>query len=179
MARTICKMMAGKICLSTAALAEILKVDPRTIQEWGERGCPKAARGWWPVSDVLVWRGVIGSGGLNTEEDVEKQSWNQKKVEFEARFKEQKANEAEFKNEILRGEYLRKEDVTAELQRFFVVLKRSMLGYSRRIATDLSAYVDPITARRIEKSVTELTLDALEQISIDGVYKPRKKKTST
>ena len=46
-----------------------------------------------------------------------------------------------------------------------------------RIATGVSPCVDTITARRIEKMVTELTTDALEQISIDGVYKAPKKKT--
>ena len=104
-----------------------------------------------------------------------------KKLKWEAELKKLQAEAAELKNEIARGEYVEKDEITAELQRFFVVLKRSMLGYSRRIAVEISPYVEPLVARRIEKMVQELTLDALEQISIDGVYEPsaKKKKTTT
>jgi hypothetical protein len=54
-----------------------------------------------------------------------------------------------------------------------------MLGYSRRIAVEVSPYVEPIIARRIEKMVQELTTDALEQISINDVYQsPAKRKAA-
>ena len=102
-----------------------------------------------------------------------------KKLKWEAELKKLKAEEAEFKNAIIKGEYISKDEITAELQRFFVVLKRSMLGYSRRIAVEVSPYVEPMIARRIEKMVQELTLDALEQISIDGIYEPPKKKKAS
>jgi len=102
-----------------------------------------------------------------------------KKMYWEAELKQAKVEEAKLKNAIARGEYIPKDDITAELQRFFIVLKRSMLGYSRRIATEVSPYVEPLIARRVEKMITELTLDALEQISNDGNYQPpAKKKTS-
>lgn len=121
----------------------------------------------------------MASDGVKTEEGAEELSFTLKKLKYEAELKKQKAEEAAFENAIARGEYVRKEDITTELQRFFVVLKRSMLGYSRRIATELVGFVDSVTARRIEKMITELTLDALEQLSIDGVYKPPKKKRNT
>lgn len=176
MAKQFAKMINGKICLTTAALTETLGITQQSLSLWEQNGCPKEVRGWWSLKDVLTWKGLITPGGLNTEDGVEKVSWNQKKLEAEAKLKEEKAKEAEFKNSINQGEYIRKEEVTAELQRFFVVLKRSMMGYSRRIATELSSFVDSVTARRIEKMITELTTDALEQISIDGVYTPSKKK---
>ncbi|QNU68699.1 hypothetical protein EHE19_001530 [Ruminiclostridium herbifermentans] len=99
-----------------------------------------------------------------------------KKLKYEMDLKREQAEKAEFANAVIRGEYIRKEDVTAELQRFFVILKRSMFGFSRKIANELSGIVDSIEARRIEKMITELTSDALEQLSIDGVYTATKKK---
>lgn len=177
MARPFAKMINGKIFMTTAAITEILGITQQTLSLWKSQGCPQEARGWWSIRDVLIWKGLLTASGPRTEDEAERISWAQKKIEAEAKLKEQKAEEAEFKNAIIRGEYIRKDEVTAELQRFFVVLKRSMLGYSRRIATELAAYVDSVTARRIEKMITELTYDALEQLSIDGVYKapPRKK----
>jgi len=176
MAKPFAKMINGKICMTTAALTEILGITQQALSLWKSQGCPQEMRGWWSIRDVLMWKGLLTTSGVKTEDEAAKMSWAQKKLEAEARLKEQKAEEAEFKNAISRGEYIQKDDVTAELQRFFVVLKRSMLGYSRRIATELAAFVDVVTARRIEKMITELTLDALEQISIDGVYKPPRKK---
>jgi len=177
MAKQFAKMINGKICLTTTAMTDVLGITQQALSLWKSQGCPQEMRGWWSIRDVLTWKGLLTNSGLQTEENAEKTSWTQKKLEAEAKLKEQKAAEAEFKNAIIRGDYIRKEEITAELQRFFVVLKRSMLGYSRRIATELAAYVDTVTARRIEKMITELTFDALEQLSIDGVYKaPARKK---
>lgn len=176
--RQIAKFINGKVCLSTNAMTEALNISQQTLSWWESQGCPKEARGWWSIKDVLTWKGLLTPSSMKSEDQVKEANLNQKKLAAEAKLKEQKAEEAEFKNAIARGEYINKDEATAELKRLFVILKRSMLGYSRRIATDISPYVDSVTARRIEKMVTELTLDALEQISIDGVYQaPRRKKT--
>lgn len=172
------KEIDGNLCISTTELCEKLGIARKTLTEWENKGCPKACRGWWPLWDILKWRGMVGNG-VKSEDDVEEISLQVKKLKYEAELKKQKAEEAAFDNAIARGEYLKKDDITAELQRFFIVLKRSMLGISRKIATELSGIVDSATARRIEKMVTELTLDALEQLSIDGVYTATKKKTKT
>lgn len=172
------RWLDGKFCVTTAELCAQFGVNRKTIADWGNKGCPRAARGWWLLWDVLRWRGLIGASGAKTEAQADESSLAIKKLKYEAELKKQKAEEATFDNAIARGEYIRKEEITAELKRFFVVMKRSMLGYSRRIATEVSPYVDAITARRIEKMVTELTIDALEQISIDGVYKAPKKKAA-
>lgn len=165
-----------KICLSTSAMCEVFGINKSTLKRWKDDGCPKASRGWWPLADVLRWRGLVSAEGIKTQDDVEKLSLKEQKLYYETKYKQAQSEAAEFKNAIQKGEYIPKDDIIAELQRFFVVLKRSMLNYSRRIATELSGYVDPVAARRIEKMITELTYDALEQISIDGVYKPSKKK---
>lgn len=175
-AKQLAKVINGKVCLSTAAMTETLCISQQTLSFWESNGCPKEARGWWSIKDVLEWKGVLSALGIKSEEGTEKISWNQKKLEAEAKLKTEKAKEAEFKNAINEGEFIRKADVSNELQKFFTVLKRSMLGYSRRIATELSGYVDSVTSRRIEKMITELTMDVLEQLSIDGVYKATKKK---
>lgn len=170
------KYVNGKPCMTTTALSDVLGITQQTLSLWESQGCPKEVRGWWSLKDVLTWKGLITPSGVKSEEQVKEISMISKKLAAETKFKEQKADEAEFKNDIARGEYILKEEVTAELQRFFIILKRSMMGYSRRIATELSAFVDPSEARRMEKMISELTVDALEQISIDGIYKPKKKR---
>ena len=170
------KTINDTFCVTTRELCAQLDINRKTLTDWEGKGCPKAARGWWPLWDVLRWKGVIGGGKIVDEAEAEELSMAMKKLKYEAELKKQKAEEATMENAITRGEYIPKDEITATLKRFFVVLKRSMLGYSRRIATEVSPYVDAITARRIEKMITELTTDALEQIAIDGVYKAPKKK---
>ena len=48
-----------------------------------------------------------------------------------------------------------------------------MLGFSRKIAADLSHLVEETEARRIGKLVSETTASVLEQLSIDGVYEAK------
>lgn len=172
----IAKMINGKVCLKTAAICDILGITHQAMSQWEDQGCPKASRGWWSIKDVLAWRGMVSPSGLNTAEEVEKISLAQQKLEAEVLLKKNKAEESEFKNAVVRGEYIKKTDITSELQRFFVTLKMSMSGFSRMIATELSAYVDVLTARKIEKMISEVTMDALEQISINGVYEASKNK---
>lgn len=175
--KQLAKIINGKVCLTTAAMTETLGISQQTLSFWEGQGCPKEARGWWSIKDVLMWKGVLSALGVRSEDENEKVNWNKKKLEAEARYKQQKVKEAEIKNAVSEGELISKSDVASELQRFFIVLKRSMLGYSRKIATELSGIVDSIEARRIEKMITELTMDALEQLSIDGVYKAPQKKS--
>lgn len=169
------KEIDGKICVTTDELCTQLSVSRKTLSEWEEKGCPKAARGWWPVWELLKWRGLI-DGGIKAEEELEDMSLTKQKLYWEAEYKMQKSKEAAFENAVAKGEYVSKEIVTSELQRFLIVLKRSMLAISRKIANELGSYVDSVTARRIEKMVTELTLDALGQLYVDGVYTATKKK---
>jgi phage terminase Nu1 subunit (DNA packaging protein) len=158
---------------TTKTLAEILGISERRVNQIANEGIvfKREDDGKYniPVCVRNYYRDKYMSEGSDEA----------KKLKWEAELKKLKAEEAEFKNAIIKGEYISKDEITAELQRFFVVLKRSMLGYSRRIAVEVSPYVEPMIARRIEKMVQELTLDALEQISIDGIYEPPKKKKAS
>jgi phage terminase Nu1 subunit (DNA packaging protein) len=159
------KIIDGNLCLTSTALYTFLGIDESTLVRWGKKGCPKVSRGWWNLKSVLEWRGV-----LNTDGDVEDQGPGQQKMHFEAKLKEAQVEAIQLKNDIAKGEYIPKEDIVSELQRYFISLKHSMLGYSRKIAIELSAYVDSVQARRIEKDINELTKNALMQLSINGVY---------
>lgn len=173
------KVCDGKILISTQELCDKLSISRKTLSEWDKKGCPKSNRGWWPLWEVLQWRGILNGKDSEgaTMEGSDQYSLNIKKLKYEAEYKKQKAEEAAYENAITRGDYVLKEDISNELKRFFVVLKRSMLGYSRRIVNEIGVYVDSITARRIENMLNELTIDALEQISINGVYNNDKKKS--
>jgi len=53
------KIIDGKVCITNQALYEMLDINESTLIRWGQKGCPKIAYGWWNISDVLKWRGLM------------------------------------------------------------------------------------------------------------------------
>jgi phage terminase Nu1 subunit (DNA packaging protein) len=43
------------VTISTTQLAEVFGVTDRAVRLWVEKGCPKAGRGKWNLSEVLPW----------------------------------------------------------------------------------------------------------------------------
>jgi len=170
------KIINDKICFTTATLCEILNVKRTTLKRWADDGCPKESVGWWPIAEVLRWKGLVGADGVNSGEKREKMGYNQQKLFFEMKYKEAQAENMSFKNEIDKGVYIRRDEVTAELSRFFITLKRSIGGLSRKLANEISCFVDPTSSRRIEKQLEEVLREALYQLSVDGVYEAPKEK---
>lgn len=166
------KIIAEKICVSTSALYDILAIDESTLVRWGQKGCPKVKRGWWSIKDVLDWR----SANFEKDKTPEKMNFSEKKVYYEGKLKEAQLEAVALKNQISKGEYIAKDEIVTELQRFLTILKKSMTGYSKKIATELSHLVDTTEARRMEHLIQETTTNVLEQLSIDGVYEATKGK---
>ncbi|KUK52544.1 MAG: hypothetical protein XD78_1903 [Desulfotomaculum sp. 46_296] len=164
----------GKICFTTTAMCEALNVSRETLSVWESKGCPKTARGWWPLWDILRWRGLIPLAG--NQEGQAEEPLAVKRLRYDASLKEAKVEEITFKNEATQKMYVSKEEATAEIRRFYPVLKKSVLTFCRRIVAEVEPYVDRAVVKRVEKIITELTLDALGQISVPGVFTAPKRK---
>lgn len=161
------------IVVSTKVLCEILEVSDRALTDWKRQGLTQYSRGWWDLKHVLKWRGEIYNANSEVTKSINLQ---QKKLEAEVAFKEAQSELTRLKTDIANGKYIEKELVEAELSRFFIVFKKSAMSLSRKLAAEIGPYVEPIEARRIEKELTETINDALEQMSVDGVYHAKKKK---
>ena len=95
----------GKTCVSTAFLAEIFGVTNKTLSEWEKKGCPKIQRGYWCPADVLKWR---DSTAHETKEDPDTLPPAQRKLHWDAECKKAQTEAQQFKNAVLRGDYLDK-----------------------------------------------------------------------
>lgn len=175
------KMIDEKICFSTAALSQLFNLDPRTIQAWGTKGCPKADRGWWALRDVMEWKGYIGANGAHDPKKVDEMKLYEQKLHFDTQLKKAQMEALQLKNDINLGVYLLRSEAAEDVSRFLGVLKRSLTGLSRKISIEIGNYVDPLTARKVEHLLGEEITNALEQMSVDGVYdsKAKKKKSKT
>lgn len=167
------KRVDGSVIISTKELCELLEISDRTLTNWKRSGLTQHSRGWWDLKHVLKWRGDIYNGDTEASKSINLQ---QKKLEAEVAFKEAQSELTRLKTDIANGKYIDKELVEAELSRFFVVFKKSAMALPRKLASQIGSYVEPLEARRIEKNLSELINDALNQMSVDGVYSAKKTK---
>ncbi|KAB8126918.1 terminase small subunit [Gracilibacillus oryzae] len=167
------KVLDNEVVVSTKALCDLLEISDRTLTDWKRQGLTQHSRGWWDLKKVLKWRGLISHSDSEVDKSINLQK---KKLEAEIAFKEAQSDLSRLKADIAEGKYLEKEIVELELSRFFAVFKKSSMALSRKLAGEVSSYVDPLEARRIEKSLSEIINNALEQMSVDGVYYAKKKK---
>ena len=106
------KIIDGIMCASTSEMCEKIGIDRKTLNEWSSKGCPKAARGWWPIFEVLAWRGILNKkGDSDGMAGNDEYSINLKKLKLDTELKKEKVENAKFKNELDRGEYVKKSDV--------------------------------------------------------------------
>jgi len=166
------KEIGEEVCLNTETMARIFSVSSDTISNWEKKGCPKEARGWWSIRKVIKWK----LEGVEEKANGGEKSAIAIKTDFEAKLKEAKFIEQDMKNKVTKGEYIAKDKVIQELQEFFLVFKKSCTVLSRTVALEMMSYVGTKEARHIEMLVKDILEDALEQMSVDGVYGQHKKK---
>jgi len=168
------KIIDNKLYVNTPELCAILGITQQALSLWEKQGCPKEMRGWWCIADVLRWRGNLLMVDIESDEDIDKLTLKEQKMFFEIRLKQTQIENQDFKNAIAKGDYLLKTDVVSDLQKGLIVLKRSFLALGRKIATDLSGKLDSIECRKVESRINDIVYDGLDQISINGVYDPKK-----
>lgn len=168
------KIVDDALCINTFGLCEVLNVHRNTLAQWVKAGMPKRSNGWFVLRDAIAW--VMENRGVKrrSNESGEGMTLAQQKLYYEAELKKQQAESAELKNAISRGEYIRREEVVSELQRFLVALRRSMQGFSRKIAMEVAPYVEPEMVRVIEQQIADTTNAVLLQLSVRGVYDAKK-----
>ncbi len=164
------QIIDNKVCLSSGELMSVLNISKQSLSVWRSKGCPQQCRGWWAIEDVLKWRGLTSEAGLKTEEQIEEMGLAQQKAHWEIKYKQLQSESLELKNAISRGDYIEKTEIVQELSRCLVVLKKSFQGMARRIGANLSGKLDTPSVRVIEDDIKHLINEALEQISITGVY---------
>lgn len=164
------KEINGKICISSKGVQTVLGIHRNTLRNYTLAGLEKVQTGWFELTAVIDFMAKKEGATANDGEE----SLAQMKLRYEALLKKEQAEAATLKNEVERGEYIRRTEAVGDLQRFFVTLRRSMTGFSRKIATEVAPYVTPEQARQIEQSITDIVHGVLLQMSVRGVYDAKK-----
>ncbi|EPY07431.1 hypothetical protein PAALTS15_09910 [Paenibacillus alvei TS-15] len=164
------KVINDKVCISSKGIQTVLGIHRNTLQNYVKQGLERVQTGWFELTAVIDF--MAEKKGADSEDGEE--SLAQMKLRYEALLKKEQAEAATLKNEVERGEFIRRDDAVADMQRFFVTLRRSMAGFSRKIANEIAPYVAPEQARQIEQNITDVTHGVLLQMSVRGVYDAKK-----
>lgn len=160
------KEYEGVICISSSGVQEVLGIHRNTLMSYRKRGLKVRQSGWYAIIDLIEFV-KEKDGAASTGEG---ESFAQMKLRYEAELKKQQTEKIKLKNEIDKGEYIRKDEVILELSRHFVALRRSIEALARSVTLEISHYVGPDEARKIEANIKDVCLDALGKLAIRGVY---------
>lgn len=160
------------VIMSSELTAKYFGVSQQTLSNWVRAGCPRYKYGFYDLKEVSEYRFKVAGPmkAPESERDLESLPVQQQKLFYEQRLKAAQAEAAEYKNEIANGEYLPREQVVNDLRKFCVVLKRSLQGLGRRISRDVASQLGPVEARKFDRTIKDTVDEALEQLSVDGVY---------
>ena len=148
----------------TAETCEFFGVSAETLSSWSKRGAPKEGYGKWDIKKLMVWK-----NGTKTGKGIEA-----RRLAAEAEYREAKAAQEMIKLAVAEGRYIPAGDVTADLKRLFVVLKKSLTAIGHDVATELNT-IDPDAALAAKKVVDDAVYSALSQLAQKGEYIQRKK----
>lgn len=170
------KVIDGQLCISSAVMQEAFGVSRQALGNWAKSGCPKSKPGWWPLIEVVRWRGMGASGKADKGKPDADRSLGELKLKYEGELKRLQTEQQEMKNAIQAGEYVAVKEVISELARHHTDLKRSLTGLSRKITTEIAHLVEPSVARQIERGLSNLVNDALRKMSTGENYEPSRRK---
>lgn len=166
MGKILVNNLEETVVLSSAVVCEVFGVSRQALSDWERAGLKKCSRGQWELKELIHFRGLGSAGGPDGKE----KSLSEQKLIAEIALKESQGELSRLKNDIIAGKYLEEYYVVSELKRFFTVLKRSCMNLSRQISGQVAAHVPPAVAREIEHEIHGTIINALEQMSIGGVY---------
>ena len=146
-------------------IAQLFGVSVRRIQQLTQEGIiettqvPGEGRRYELVPTIQAYTKYLADKAYGREQS-----------DREAELKEQK-----MKADIAAGKYIAVEEVRMDYERFFVTFKNFAMSLSTRLVDEISSYVEPLEARRIEKELHQRVRNLLVAFVVAGVTNDGKK----
>lgn len=96
-------------------------------------------------------------------------------MKAEIALKESQGELHRLKTDIAAGKYISVEEVQLDYTRFFVTFKKFAMSLPSRLTGIVSGYMEPLEARRIEKSLQSEVQKLLEAFVVAGTTEPTRK----
>lgn len=164
---------------STKAIAKLLGYSVRRIQQLTQEGILETeappgggTRKYRTCETIQKYIAHIEQKARETGENSRVAELTLKKLEAEVELKESQGQLHRLKTAIAEGKYIAADQATEELDEFMARFKRFALNIPTRMAGMLSAHVDVVTARALEKSMRK-ELEAMLAAFADAAEEQR------
>ena len=146
--------------ITRAQLAQLLRVDVSTINQWAKIGMPKAAYGKYNVFDTVGW----------WLDNINRDPTDEKTADARERYWNAKADQAEMQVEKERGSVISRDDVETDWAGRAMEIRAGLLSFASRLPQRLDGK-DIHSMREILK---EEACELLGSYSRDGKNTPKK-----
>lgn len=148
----------GKQYYGTAVIAQLFGLTDRRIQQLTSSGVlptvqtPEGRR-YDLVPTVQTYVKYLSDKAYGKERSEKEAELREQKLKADVALKESQGELHQLKTAIAAGKYISIEEAEMDYSRFFVTLKNFLLAIPSRLADMISAYVEPVEARRIEREL--------------------------
>ena len=162
-------------------IAQLFGVSVRRIQQLTQEGIiettqvPGEGRRYELVPTIQAYTKYLAEKAYGREQSDREAELKEQKMKADIALKESQGELHRLKTDIAAGKYIAVEEVRMDYERFFVTFKNFAMSLPTRLVDEISSYVEPLEARRIEKELHQRVRNLLVAFVVAGVTNDGKK----
>lgn len=155
-------------------IAQLFGVTVRRIQQLTQEGVLPTTetiegRRYDLVPTIQSYVKYLSDKAYGKNRSEKENELREQKMRAEIALKESQGELHRLRTDIAAGKYISVEEATLDYTRFFVAFKNFAMAIPARMADMISGYVDPVEARRIEKTLQQEVRRILTAFVVAGV----------
>lgn len=162
-------------------IAKLFGVSVRRVQQLTQEGIIKttqteSGRRYQVYDTVSTYVGYLSDKAYSKSKSDTEGKLKEQKLRAEVALKESQGELHRLRTEIAAGKYISIEEVKLDYSRFFVVLKKFIMGIPNKLAGRLVGYADPVEVRQIEKDLQNEATKMLKNFVVAAVVEQPEEK---
>ena len=147
--------VAGGGLYRVEIIAQLFGVTVRRIQQLTQEGVLPTTetvdgRRYDLVPTIQQYVKYLSDKAYGKDRSEKELELREQKMKADIALKESQGELHRLKTDIAAGKYIAVEEVTMDYERFFVTFKNFAMSLPARLTDEISGYIDPLEARRIE-----------------------------
>ena len=171
--------MTGSGYYRVEVIAQLFGVAVRRIQQLTQEGVLPTTdtpdgRRYDLVPTIQSYVKYLSDKAYGKNRSEKELELREQKMKADIALKESQGELHRLKTDIAAGKYIAVEEVTLDYERFFVAFKKFATSLPSRMASEVSGYIEPLEARRIEKELQAEITKLLQSFVVAGVIEAGK-----
>ena len=165
-------------------IAQLFGVSVRRIQQLTQDGVitttqTSQGRRYETIPTIQKYIQYLSDKAYGKSKSETEAALKEQKLRAEVALKESQGELHRLRTEIAAGKYISVEEVKLDYSRFFVVLKKFVLGIPAKIAGRIAGYADPVEIRQLEKDLQKEATKILKSFVVSATVEENGQKETT